>query len=66
MLDSQRFAFLGAMARIGLRTINGLGLAGTVLDPARSWTRDRAPLRVPGKSFRALWEKQGKERNGSN
>jgi len=70
MLGPQRFALLGAMARSGLRAINGLGLAGTVLDPARSWTKDRAPLRVPSKSFRALWQEQettqGKEQDGAD
>jgi L-lactate dehydrogenase complex protein LldF len=66
MLSPQRFALLGAMARSGVRLINKLGLAGTALDPARSWTRDRAPLQVPGKSFRALWEKQRREQNGSD
>ncbi|MGA9043046.1 MAG: LutB/LldF family L-lactate oxidation iron-sulfur protein [Terriglobales bacterium] len=70
MLSPRRFAFFGAMARTGIRTINALGLTGTVFDPARSWTKDRAPLRVPGKSFRALWQEQettlGKEQNGAD
>jgi hypothetical protein len=58
-------AFFGAMTRTGLRIINHLGLAGTVLDPARSWTKDRAPLQVPSESFRTQWAKQGKERNAA-
>lgn len=56
MLDARRFAALGALARAGLRLSNGLGLAGTWLDPARGWTKDRAELVVPGKSFRARWK----------
>jgi L-lactate dehydrogenase complex protein LldF len=65
MLNSGRMAFLGAMTRTGLRIINRLGLAGTVLDPVRSWTKDRAPLQVPNESFRTQWAKQGKERNAA-
>jgi L-lactate dehydrogenase complex protein LldF len=65
MSGPRRFAFLGAMTRAALRAINGLGLAGSVVDPARSWTRDRASLPAPRRSFRALWEKQEKEQHGA-
>jgi L-lactate dehydrogenase complex protein LldF len=61
MRNPQRFALFGGLTRWGLRMINGLGLAGSMLDPARSWTKDRAPLVVPRKSFRALWQEQEKE-----
>jgi L-lactate dehydrogenase complex protein LldF len=61
MRDSGRLAFFGALTRAGLRSINALGLAGTALDPARAWTKDRAALRVPQQSFRAAWEKQEKD-----
>ena len=65
MSGPRRFAFLGAMARAVLRTIHGLGLAGSVVDPARSWTKDRASLPAPRRSFRALWAKQEKEQHGA-
>ena len=58
VVDARRFAAMGALARAGLRLINGLGLAGTWLDPARAWTKDRAALEVPHKSFRALWRER--------
>jgi L-lactate dehydrogenase complex protein LldF len=66
MSGPRRFAFLGAMARAALRAINGLGLAGSVVDPARSWTRDRASLPAPRRSFRELWDKQEKEQHGAS
>lgn len=58
VVDARRFAAMGAIARAGLRLTNGLGLAGTWLDPARAWTKDRAALEVPHKSFRALWRER--------
>jgi L-lactate dehydrogenase complex protein LldF len=65
MLGSRRFACLGALTRAALRAINRLGLAGSVLDPARPWTKDRASLPAPRRSFRALWEKQERGQNGA-
>jgi hypothetical protein len=56
MLGSLRFKTIGGLARLALRTTNRLGLAGTLLDPARPWTKDRASLRVPAKPFRTLWK----------
>jgi L-lactate dehydrogenase complex protein LldF len=56
MLDARRFSTIGTMARAALRMTNRLGLAGTVLDPTRAWTKDRAALQVPAKPFRALWK----------
>jgi L-lactate dehydrogenase complex protein LldF len=56
MLGPLRFKTLGGLVRLALRTTNRLGLGGTVLDPARPWTKDRAALRVPAKPFRALWK----------
>ena len=56
MLKPWRFKLFGALTRLALRCANALGLSGTALDPARPWTKDRAALRVPRKSFRALWK----------
>jgi len=55
MLSPRRFAWCGGAARTVLRLTNSLGLEGTTLDPARGWTKPRAALRVPAKSFRTLW-----------
>ncbi len=62
MLDARRFRLLGWTARTLLRTIHGLGLEGSVLDPMRPWTKNRAAPPIPSHSFRALWRK----RNGPN
>jgi hypothetical protein len=62
MLDVRRFRFLSWMARTALRLIHGMGLEGSVLDPMRPWTKDRAAPPIPSQSFRALWSK----RNGAN
>ena len=48
----------GTLARLALRTLYALGLTGSPLDPMRAWNRQRAPVPLPRKSFRALWEKQ--------
>jgi L-lactate dehydrogenase complex protein LldF len=56
VLKSWRFTLSGALVRIALRWISALGLSNTALDPSRAWTKDRAALRVPAKSFRALWK----------
>jgi L-lactate dehydrogenase complex protein LldF len=58
MMDAGRFRRLGWLARMVLRLINRLGLAGTVFDPMRPWTRYRAALDVPRRSFRELWREQ--------
>jgi L-lactate dehydrogenase complex protein LldF len=55
MLGKRRFALLGSLGRTAMRMSARLGLAGTMLDPAHPWTKNRAPLRVPKKSFRDLW-----------
>jgi L-lactate dehydrogenase complex protein LldF len=57
MMDAKRFDWLGRLARAGLRLVNGLGLAGTALDPMRPWTRYRAAPDLPRESFRSLWSK---------
>jgi L-lactate dehydrogenase complex protein LldF len=62
LLKPWRFALFGAVARAALRSTNALGLSRTALDPAHSWTKNRAALRVPAKSFRASW----KEHDGAD
>jgi L-lactate dehydrogenase complex protein LldF len=54
------YSLVGGLARASLRLLYGLGLAGSVLDPMRAWNRQRAPIPLPGKSFRALWKKEGR------
>lgn len=53
-----RFAFAGGMARMGMRVLHALRLDGTILDPARAWTKNHAAPPPPPKSFRELWGKQ--------
>jgi L-lactate dehydrogenase complex protein LldF len=55
MSGPRRFARMGAMGRTAVRIVYKLGLAGTLLDPARPWTKEHAPLTIPEKSFRSLW-----------
>jgi L-lactate dehydrogenase complex protein LldF len=55
MLHPRLYALGGALIRRTLRLLYRLGLAGSVLDPARAWNRRRAPLPLPAKSFRAMW-----------
>ena len=62
MLDSRLFAFMGWLGRAAMRLLYGLGLEGTVLDPARRWTKTHAAPHIPSKSFRARW----RERDGTN
>jgi L-lactate dehydrogenase complex protein LldF len=58
MMKSRRFAFLSWLGRVALRVLYRRGLAGSMLDPMRAWTKVHAAPRIPGKSFRALWRKQ--------
>jgi hypothetical protein len=46
------------MMRRSLRLLYGMGMAGTVLDPMRAWSRKRTPVPLPTQSFRALWKKE--------
>jgi L-lactate dehydrogenase complex protein LldF len=55
MLRPWLYALGGVLTRRAMRVLYALGLAGSVLDPARSWNRRRAPLPMPAKSFRSLW-----------
>ena len=57
MTSVARFAFFGGMARAAMRVLYALGLQGTVLDPARPWTKDRDAPPIPRQSFRAFWRK---------
>lgn len=57
MASAPRFAFLGSLGRAGLRAAYALGVGGTLLDPLRPWTKNRAAPHVPAKSFRAQWRK---------
>lgn len=56
MQSPARLAAFGAMGRISMRMIYGLGLAGTPLDPTRRWTKMHAAPKIPTKSFRAQWK----------
>jgi L-lactate dehydrogenase complex protein LldF len=58
MMGSQRFAFVGSVARMLLRAAYGWGLARTPLDPMRPWTKVHGAPEIPAKSFRALWKEQ--------
>jgi len=51
------YAFGGVVARRAMRLLYAMGLAGSVLDPARKWNSRRAPMPMPSKSFRAQWRK---------
>ncbi len=55
MMDGGRFRLLGGLARAALRLVNAMGLAGSVFDPLRVWTKRRAPMDIPKHSFRSLW-----------
>ncbi|HET6936426.1 MAG TPA: [Fe-S]-binding protein, partial [Candidatus Angelobacter sp.] len=55
-MSSPRFyAFAGGLMRRSLRALYALGLAGSALDPMRAWTKHRAPVPLPKKSFREQW-----------
>jgi len=56
--NPRRYALAGRMARTGMRVLQALKLDGTVLDPARAWTKNHAAPPAPQKSFRELWGKQ--------
>jgi len=58
LMSPGRFRFFGSLGRTALRVIHGMGLEGTVLDPMRPWTKDRAAPAMPRESFRDLWRKQ--------
>jgi len=62
MESPKRFAMAGWLARAALRVVNAAHLDGSILDPARSWAKNHAPLPAPKKSFRELWGKA----NGTN
>src|SRR6266481_2479433 len=57
MLRPTVYSAGGWLGRTALRCFYGLGLAGSVADPLRSWTRGRSPVPLPSQSFRALWRK---------
>ncbi len=57
MMSSSRMSVFGWLSRKALRAGYRVGIGGTVLDPARSWTKNRATLRVPAQSFRSQWRK---------
>jgi L-lactate dehydrogenase complex protein LldF len=58
MMGPRRFAFFGWAGRAALRALYALGLAGSLADPLRPWTKVHAAPRIPKKSFRALWKEQ--------
>jgi len=53
-----RFSFAGGVMRAGMRVLQALKLDGTLLDPARAWTKNHPSPPPPPKSFRELWGKQ--------
>jgi hypothetical protein len=57
MLNPRLFALGGWMMRRSLRLLYGMGMAGTVLDPMRAWSRKRTPVPLPTQSFRGHWKK---------
>lgn len=59
MQSARRFAFVGSVGRAAVRGLHRLGLAGTFLDPLRTWTKFRAAPPIPRKSFRAMWRENG-------
>jgi L-lactate dehydrogenase complex protein LldF len=67
MQHPKLYAFGGWMMRRSLRLLYGMGLAGTVFDPMRTWSRKRTPVPLPEVSFRGLWKKElGKKELGGN
>ena len=59
MLSPGLYRMGGGLTRLGLRMLYALGLTGSVLDPLRPWNRQRSPVPLPRKSFRAVWKKGG-------
>jgi len=57
MTHTSFYKLAAATAKLGLRILYALGLAGTTFDPMKNWNRQRAPVPLPAKSFRALWKK---------
>jgi len=57
MLHPRIFVLMGALGRSLLRTLYGMGLAGSIVDPMRAWNRYRAPVPLPTESFRSRWRK---------
>ncbi|HMC31469.1 MAG TPA: 4Fe-4S dicluster domain-containing protein, partial [Candidatus Angelobacter sp.] len=67
MLSPRLYALGGWMMRRGLRMVYGLGLAGSIFDPMRAWSRKREPVPLPKQSFRRLWKKTlAQQKNASN
>lgn len=60
------YALGGWTVRKSLRALYALGLAGTILDPMRVWNRYRSPMPLPSLSFRAQWQKEGREDRAAN
>lgn len=56
VMSRGRFEFVGGLARAAIRVLYRLGMEGTILDPARPWTKNHNAPRIPNKSFRALWK----------
>lgn len=62
LMNSGRFAILSRVALSTLRVLYRLGAEGTVLDPLRPWTKNRAAPDIPKQSFRQMW----RTRHGKN
>jgi L-lactate dehydrogenase complex protein LldF len=66
MLRPRLYALGGWLIRKGLRLLYGMGLAGSVLDPMRVWSRKRTPVPLPSQSFRARWKRDLGRKNLGN
>ncbi|MFI5107004.1 MAG: lactate utilization protein LutB domain-containing protein, partial [Terriglobales bacterium] len=66
MMHPRLYALGGWMTRRSLRLLYGLGLAGTVLDPMRAWSRKRTPVPLPEESFRSRWKRELGRNYGGN
>ncbi len=56
MLNPRLYALGGWMMRRSMHLLYAMGLAGSIFDPTRAWSRKRGPMPLPRKSFRAQWK----------
>jgi hypothetical protein len=56
MLNPGLYALGGWMMRRSLRLLYAMGLAGSIFDPTRVWSKKRGPVPLPRQSFRAQWK----------
>jgi L-lactate dehydrogenase complex protein LldF len=58
MMGSGRYSFCSTFALGILRSLYRCGGEGTIFDPLRAWTKDRAAPNLPKQSFRSQWRSQ--------